>query len=69
LQQRKGTDQNKQEASQKKQRDADQSTVVTATITGGFHVKEMSAGYRKAQIRQLSQVMAMRELWPLNGQQ
>jgi len=41
--------------------------VVIATITGGLDVKEMSAGYRKAQIRQLSQVMAARELRLLNG--
>jgi len=36
-------------------------------ITGGIIVKEMSTGFRKAQIRQLSQVMAARELKPLVG--
>ena len=41
--------------------------MVIATITGGFDVKEMSAGYRDAQIRQLSQTIAARELRPLNG--
>ena len=41
--------------------------MVIATITGGFDIEEMSVGYRKAQIRQLSQVMAARELRPLNG--
>jgi len=54
LQQRRGADQNKREVSLKKQHDTDQSTMVIATITRGFEVKEMSAGYRKAQIRRLS---------------
>jgi len=67
IQQGKRTNKNRQEALQKKQRDADQSTVVTATISGGLDAKEMSARYRKVQIRQLSQVMAARELRPLNG--
>jgi len=67
MQQGKGTNSNKEEASQKKQRDADQSTVVIATITGGLDVKEMSLGYRKAQIRRLGQVMTARELGPLSG--
>jgi len=67
VQQGKGTNQNKQEASQKEQRDADQSMVVIATIVGGLDIKEMSDGYRKTQIRQLSQVMVARQLRPLNG--
>ena len=62
-----GLNPNKPEASQKKQRDTDQNTEVIATIFGEFNVKELSAGYRKAQVRQLSQVMAARELRPLNG--
>ena len=36
--------------------------MVIATIVGGFDVKEMSAGYMKAQIWQLCQVMVAREL-------
>jgi len=62
-----GLNPNKPEASQKKQRDTDQNTEVIATIFGEFNVKELSAGYRKAQVRQLSQVMATRELRPLTG--
>jgi len=58
---------NKSEASRKKQRDTDQDTEVIATISGGFNVKELSAGYRKAQVRQLSQAMAARGLRPLTG--
>jgi len=62
-----GPNPNKLEASRKKQRDIDQDTEVIATIFGGFNVKELSTGYRKAQVRQLSQVMAARELRPLIG--
>ena len=62
-----GPNSNKPEASRKKQWDTDQDTEVIATISGGFTVKELSAGYRKAQVRQLSQVMAARELRPLTG--
>jgi len=67
VQPRRGSTPNKPEASRKKQRDTDQDTEVIAAISGGFNVKELSAGYRKAQVRQLSQVMAARELWPLTG--
>ena len=41
--------------------------MVIVTITGGFNAKGLSAKYRKAQVRQLSQVMAARELRPLSG--
>ena len=51
----------------KKQQESDRNTVVIATIVGGFDVKEMSAGYMKAQIWQLCQVMVARELRPLVG--
>jgi len=62
-----GPNPNKPKASRKKQRDTDQDTEVITTISGGFNIKELSAGYRKAQVRQLSQVMAARELQPLTG--
>ena len=67
LKQRKETNQNKREAQLKKQEDSDRNTVVIVTIIGGIDVKEMRAGYRKAQIRQLNQVLAARELKPLVG--
>jgi len=40
---------------------------VIATITWGIDGNELSAGYRKAQIQQLSQVMVVKELKPLVG--
>jgi len=46
-----GPNPNKLEASRKKQRDTDEDTKVIATISGGFNVKELSARYRKAQVR------------------
>ena len=62
-----GLNPNKLEASREKQWETDQNTEVIATIFGGFNVKELSTGYRKAQVRQLSQVMTARELRPLTG--
>jgi len=41
--------------------------VFIATITRGIDIKEMSAGYKKTQIWQLSQAIAARELKPLVG--
>jgi len=40
---RKDANPSRQDAPQKKQSDADQGTVVIATIAGGLNVKEMSA--------------------------
>jgi len=62
-----GPNPNKPKASRKKQRDTNQDTEVIATIFGGLNVKELSVKYRKSQVRQLSQVMAARELRPLTG--
>jgi len=40
---------------------------ITAAIIGRIDAKELSTGYRKAQIRKLSQVTSARELKPLVG--
>ncbi|KAJ8425531.1 hypothetical protein Cgig2_021336 [Carnegiea gigantea] len=51
----------------KKDNDAYRNMKIVATIIRGIDGKELSAGYRKAQIRKLSQDMAARELKPLVG--
>jgi len=45
--------------------DLGQNTEMIETIRGGIDSKELNTGYRKAQIRQPSRVMAAKELKPL----
>ncbi|KAJ8437473.1 hypothetical protein Cgig2_002974 [Carnegiea gigantea] len=49
----------------KKDNDVNPNTKIITTIIGGIDDKELNAGYRQAQIRKLSQVMAAREWKPL----
>ncbi|KAJ8420332.1 hypothetical protein Cgig2_006247 [Carnegiea gigantea] len=51
----------------KKDSDANRDTEVIAIIIGGIDDKELNIGFRKAQIRKLSQVIAAKELKPLIG--
>ncbi|KAJ8439599.1 hypothetical protein Cgig2_017166 [Carnegiea gigantea] len=49
----------------KKDDDVDHNAEIIATIIRGIDSKDLSEGYRKAQIQNLSQVIAARELKPL----
>jgi len=61
----KGVDRDWHEIKTKENDDSDRNTEIIATVIGGIVSKKLNARYRKAQIRQLSQVMATKELKPL----
>ncbi|KAJ8431309.1 hypothetical protein Cgig2_032299 [Carnegiea gigantea] len=62
-----GGDRNRHDLKGKKDNDVDCNTEIIATIVGGIDDRELNMGYRKAQIRKLSQVIAIRELNPPVG--
>ena len=65
LKSRKGANCNWREIEMKENNDLDRNTEITVTIIGGIGSRELNVRYGKAQIRQLSQVKAAKELKPL----
>ncbi|KAJ8426528.1 LOW QUALITY PROTEIN: hypothetical protein Cgig2_022535 [Carnegiea gigantea] len=62
-----GGDCNRRDSKGKKDSDANCNAEIIETIIGGIDDRELNAGYRKAEIQKLSEVMATRELKPLVG--